>query len=356
MLPLFKVSMVHEAIGRVTQVLQSGFIGQGVQVDEFERQMSTHTPYPILATNSCTMAIQMVLQYLGVGAGDEVITTPLTCIATNAPILTLGARPVWADVDPFTGNIDPDDVARKITARTKAIIAVNWTGRPADYTALKRHGIPVIEDAAHGPMTLHLETGDFVCYSYGPIKHFTTGDGGAVMVADGEVRDELRLRRWYGLDRTSGKDFRCAQNIHWPGSKYHMNDINAAIGIGNLPNLEWNVRRHIRNAWRLYGLLAPLRAYFDLPPWSGTSNYWVFPLIARDNVTRERLKQYLNDRGVHASQVHARGDKHTAYHFPNGPLPGLDRYDSQQLNIPCGWWVEDNDIDHIVEVIKDFQS
>lgn len=356
MLPLFKVMMVHEAIGRVSQVLQSGFIGQGPVVDEFERQMSGYTPYPIVAMNSCTMSIQAVLTLLGVGPGDEVITTPLTCIATNAPILTLGARPVWADVEPYTGNIDPRDVARKMTKRTKAIIAVNWTGRPCDYASLRALGVPVIEDAAHGPLTMHRTTGNYICYSYGPIKHFTTGDGGAVATANEGDREKLKLIRWYGLDRTSSKDFRCAQNITLPGSKYHMTDLNASIGLGNLPNMRWTVERHRRNARLLHTGMPGLGPDVFTLPWSEESNYWVYPLRTHSIETREKLKAYLNENGIHASQVHARGDKHSAYNFPNGRLPGLDVYDSTQLNIPCGWWVEQNDIDKMVELLKAFRT
>jgi perosamine synthetase len=357
-IPLFKVMMVHEAVGRVGQTLMSGFIGQGERVDEFEREMSKFTPYPIVAMNSCTSSIHAVLIHLGVGPGDEVITTPLTCIATNAPILALGARPVWADVDKVTGNIDPVDVARKITKRTKAIIAVNWTGRPCDYKTLKQFGIPVIEDAAHGPLTLHTETGHYICYSYGPIKHFTTGDGGAVATADEEDREALSLIRWYGLDRTSGKDFRCEQNIVLPGMKFHMNDINASIGLGNLPNLRWTVQRHQKNVRELYDRLSQVAKknnFFWLPPWSDESNYWVFPIHGLFGF-RDRLKQYLNYWGVHSSQVHARGDKHTAYHFPNGRLPGLDSFDQTQLNLPCGWWLKPSDIEQIVHTVAGFNG
>jgi dTDP-4-amino-4,6-dideoxygalactose transaminase len=353
MIPLFKVAMNSHQYA-VNQVLQSGFVGQGLKVDEFEATFSEVAPFPIVAMNSCTSAIQAVLMHLGVGPDDEVITSPLTCTATNAPILLLGARPIWADVSPSTGNIDPDDVARKITRRTKAIIAVNWTGRPCDYRRLKRLGVPVIEDTAHGPVTGDRSTGDFVCYSFGPIKHFTTGDGGAVATGNASARADLRLLRWYGLDRTSTQDFRCSQNITRPGMKLHMNDINAAIGLANLPLLRTTVEAHKRNADYLWHALWPSRRpYLTLPNHSFHSNYWVFPVLV--NRSRESLKSHLAERGIASSQVHARNDKHEAYAFPNGPLPGLDEYDSMHLNVPCGWWLTQEDLDTIVTAIGEWK-
>lgn len=352
MIPLFRVHMTDDAIHRASNVLGSGFIGQGPIVDAFEEEFNKIAPAPIVATNSCTSAIHMVLSHLGIGPGDEVITTPLTCVASNAPILAVGARPVWADVRADDGNINPYDVGSKITKRTKAIIAVNWTGRAPDYEGLKSYGLPVIEDAAHGPLVGIRPTGDFICYSFGPIKHLTSGDGGAVGHRDPEVRDALRLMRWYGLDRRSKQDFRCAQDITLPGLKWHMTDLNAAIGLANLHTLPNVVERHQRNAARLYGMLSD---YWTMPQFDRESNYWVFPVVCDSLVEREKLKEYLTTNGVMASQVHARNDHHTAYWFPNGDLPGLDAFDETHLNIPCGWWLSEADLMRIIDLMIKFR-
>ena len=353
---LFKVRMAPNVATALAPVLQSGYIGQGVKVDEFEREFTMeYAPYPIVTTNACTAAIHMILMHLGIGPGDEVITTPLTCIATNAPILAVGARLIWADVDDETGNIDPDDVGRKVTKWTKAIIAVDWTGRPANYPALRAFGFPVIEDAAHGPLVEHAVTGDYVCYSFGPIKHMTCGDGGAVGTPDPEARASLALLRWYGLDRTSQKDFRCEQNIQKAGMKFHMNDINATIGLTNLPFLRETVAAHRRNARALYdGIIALHLEWLWQAPFSPESNYWVFPVLTANPIIRERLKKHLAQCGIGASQVHARNDHHAAYSFPNGPLPGLEMFDARHLNLPCGWWVRDDDITRILEALDEF--
>jgi dTDP-4-amino-4,6-dideoxygalactose transaminase len=347
--------MSPDAPERVRRVLESGFIGQGPVVEEFERALGEFTPQPPVSVNSCTSAIHAVLMHLGVGPGDEVITTPLTCVASNAPVLAVGARPVWADVSATTGNIDTMDVTRKVTPRTRAIIAVNWTGRAANYVRLRNLGLPIIEDAAHGPLVGDRPAGNFICYSFGPIKHLTTGDGGAVVTADAEARASLRLLRWYGLDRTSSQDFRCAQDIQRAGMKFHMTDLNAAIGLANLPHLAESVARHRSNAHSLYVALCGVPNLF-MPPLSDESNYWVFPILLRNSAERDAMKAHLGAQGVAASQVHSRNDDHAAYNFPNGPLPGLDEYDARHLNIPCGWWLSQDDIVQVIRAVRSFWS
>lgn len=355
MIPLFKVYMAPDAGQRVSRVLDSGFIGQGAEVDAFEEDLTQVFGSRPIVTNSCTSAIHLVLTHLGVGPGDEVITTALTCIATNAPILSLGAKLVWADIDPFSGNICPDDVERKITKKTKAIVAVDWTGRRADYPRLRRYGIPVIQDASHGPIILGTPeaSGDYVCFSFGPIKHLTAGDGGAILCPPGEDRI-LRLRRWYGLDRSSTKDFRCAQDIHYPGLKWNMNDINAAIGRANLPTLRDRVTKHQDVAWTFTQLIWNQHIY--VPPFSCGSNYWVFPMLLRRDGDRDVFVQWMKSHGIDCSQVHARNNRHSAYDFPNGRLAGLDFFDAQQANISCGWWLTKRDVVRIVEAVNAFKG
>lgn len=361
MIPLFKVAMEPEAGRDVERVLRSGYIGQGAIVEEFEAKLSAlYDGRPVITTNSCTSAIQLALRFLGVGPRDEVITTPLTCIATNAPIVAMGARPVWADVDEY-GLVDVEKVEKLITYRTYAVIVVNWTGRQVDLSKLRevinrKHGyIPIIVDAAHGPLNVS-PLADFTCLSFGPIKHLTCGDGGAVVLGgdwnDKFTVDDMKLLRWYGLNRESTADFRCEQDIVEPGMKWHMNDINAAIGLANLEALKYNVHRHKRNAAYLYDNLRNVPT-IALPDFDPSSDYWVFPLRVL-NGRRDELKKHLEANLIQASQVHARNDKHTGYQFYSGPLPGLDAFDAEQLNIPCGWWISEGSLAAIVKAVKDF--
>lgn len=361
MIPLFKVFMADDALSALHDVIFSGYIGEGRRAEEFERAFGGHVAptQECVLTNSCTSAIELVLKHLEIGPGDEVVTTPMTCVATNAPIVHLGARPVWADVDPKTGIISHRDVIeRKISSRTRAIIGVNWTGRPVPWNEMDHLGIPLIEDAAHGPFSsLDRPRAHYTCYSFGPIKHLTAGDGGAVILGEGsessQIAKVLRLLRWYGLDRTAKEDFRCEQDIYLPGMKWHMNDVNATIGMTNLKHLDWIVRRHKQNALYLYEELQHRGGGLELPPYDPTSSYWVFPILPRAEV-RDAFKDHLTSHGIQASQVHARNDKHTAYQFNSGRLPGLDEFDSRQLNIPCGWWLSQEDLDKIITEVRYF--
>lgn len=333
----------------VADVLASGYIGQGPMGERFERELQAllGTPYAPLTTNSCTSAIDLALHLIGVGAGDEVITTPVTCTATNSPIVTRGARPVWADVDLFTGLIDPADVARKVTPRTRAIMAVDWGGALCDYAALKEIGLPVVQDAAH-----HLSSpqGDYACYSFQAIKFLTCGDGGALYAPPYQM-ERARLLRWYGLDRRSKADFRCEQNIQEVGYKYHMNDIAAAIGLANIGAVRDVIAQHRAHARayqaafrNLNGIMRPLWDVDDTDsPW------WLYTLLVED---RQGFIAHMADRGIACSPVHARNDTHAAFHYPNGPLPGVDHFASRNVAIPVGWWLTDDDRRRVIEAVQ----
>jgi dTDP-4-amino-4,6-dideoxygalactose transaminase len=359
-IPLFKVFMSEDAPRRVADTLMSGYVGQGERCEEFEAAFGelVGAPEPPLLLNSCTSAIDLALHLCGVGPGDEVISTPVTCTATNSPIVTRGARIVWADVDPLTGLIDPEDVARKLTPSVKAIIAVNWAGHPCDWERLHQvngdywmetgRGAPIIEDAAHGPFTAW--GGHYRCWSFQAIKHLTTGDGGALLSHVGDM-ERARLLRWYGLDRRSGVDFRCAQDITEVGFKYQSNDIAASVGLANLPHAECLVAAHRANAAYYDRELAGLPG-ITLPPPDPGCSYWLYSLLVED---RDEFIRFMGSRGVQTSRVHARNDRHAAFKRaavnPNEWLHGVDAFDAQQVSIPVGWWLDDRDRAHIVAAV-----
>jgi dTDP-4-amino-4,6-dideoxygalactose transaminase len=347
-IPLFKVAMSPEASACVAEVLESGYIGQGEKVEAFEVALQDllGTSEPPLTTNSCTSALDLALHLCGVGPGDAVITTPVTCTATNSPIVTRGATPVWADVDPLTGLIDPADVARKITPRTKAIMAVDWGGALCDYAALKSFGLPVIQDAAHS-LTAGLG-GDYVAWSFQAIKHLTTGDGGALWCPPDQL-ERARLLRWYGLDRRSKADFRCEQNIQEVGYKAHMNDIAAAIGLANIGGVREVIARHRHSAEVYHLRLSGLGYNIETPRWDVNSAWWLYTLLVED---RQGFIAHMADHGIAASPVHARNDTHAAFHFPNGPLPGVDHFASRNVAIPVGWWLTADDRRRVIEAVQ----
>ncbi|MEO8082513.1 MAG: DegT/DnrJ/EryC1/StrS family aminotransferase, partial [Ardenticatenales bacterium] len=295
-------------------------IGQGPVVDRFEAQFRRYVnaPRDVVTTNSCTAALDLALHLIGVGAGDEVITTPQTCTATNGVIVNRGAVPVWADVDPLTGLIDPESVVHLVTPRTRAVMAVDWAGRPCDYAGLRSAapGLPIIQDAAHrGPTPIGEDHGDYVAWSFQAIKFLSTPDGGALMCPDDHTTERARLLRWFGLDRRSSADFRCAQDIVEAGFKHHMNDVTAAIALANLPAARTAVRAQRARAERYCRVFRSLGGGIDVPSFYEDCDYWLFTILVED---RDGFEAHLRERGVATSQVHARNDGHTAFRIANG--------------------------------------
>jgi dTDP-4-amino-4,6-dideoxygalactose transaminase len=352
-IPLFRVLMSPRAKEHAARVLDSGYVGQGPEVDVFERELGAALGVPshqVVTASSCTSALTLALHLVRVGVGEEVITTPMTCSATNCPILTRGARPVWADVDAETGLIAPADVARKVTSRTRAIIAVDWGGHLCDYSALREAapGIPIIQDAAQrAPASLSAGAcGDYVCLSFQAIKFLTTCDGGALVCA-GPDAERARLLRWYGLDRRLSGEERVDQSITDAGYKFHMNDLAAAIGRANLPYVPWSLARHRSNAAFYDRELRGLRGV-DLPAVNADAHYWLYTVRVGDP---RRFIQHLAGLGIHASRVHKRNDEHPAFAFPSGPLPGVDRFSAQEVAIPVGWWLEEGERVRVADAV-----
>lgn len=358
MIPLFKVGMSEKASERVSEVLASGFIGQGQVVEQFEdalwKELKTKTR-PV-TVNSCTSAIDLALELCNVGPGDEVIATPQTCFASNVHIIHRKARIRWADIDPITGLIDPKSVEKLITKRTKVIVAVNWAGKFADYGTLKSFGVPVIEDAAHTWdvfLDKDVERGDYICYSFQAIKFLTTADGG-ILVCPLDKEADARILRWYGLDRTKNESFRCTQNITRVGFKYHMNDVNASIGLANITEAFYSVEASRKNSYEyIRSVNNPL---LTLPEWDDTCSYWLFSMHVRAGL-KDHFTKYLSDNGIASSPVHFRNDRYdTTIHFAEETLPGVNSFTETQLCIPNGFWLSQDDIEHVIKVLNEYQG
>lgn len=358
--------------GEVEEILKPNpggeprYIGQGERVEEFERLLSLAYDLQqdlnenlVVTTNSGTSAIDLALHMSDVREGDIVISTPITCTATNTPIVTRGARIVWCDVDPLTGIIDLErayELARDKDA--KSIIAVEWAGRQVDYSlfdtlAEEDDEFSTIVDIAHrGPTPLGGQFGEmptYACASYQAIKFLTCGDGGALICEYPPDAARARKLRWYGLDRRSSVDFRCKQNITEAGYKYHMNDISASIGIANLDAARLAVYEQKKNASYLYGELSDIDRV-TLPPFAENCDYWLFTILVNE---RDNFEGYMRANNIEVSRVHARNDLHAALNYFSRPrLNGVDQFDSRQISIPCGWWLTESDIERIANTIR----
>lgn len=357
MIPLFKVGMSDEAPKKVTEVLTSGFIGQGEVVEQFEDALHKELKTKVrpVTVNSCTSAIDLALELIGVGPGDEIIATPQTCFASQVGAIHRHARIRWADIDPITGLIDYQSVAKLITSKTKAIICVNWAGKICDFEKLKSFGKPVIEDAAHSWdvfLDSPVERGDYTCYSLQAIKFLTSGDGGVLICPTEQKAEEARILRWFGLDRTKGQSFRCTQNIQKAGFKYHMNDINATIGLYNMPLARESVSSNRKNAKFIIENVKNDR--LTLPSWDDTCSYWLFSMHV-DN--KDVFTQYMHKNEIAVSPVHFRNDMYDCTKdFIEDELPNVTKFDKTQICIPVGFWLSEDDLNHIVKTLNEYQG
>ncbi len=357
-------------VGRaLEEVIYSGYIGQGSKVEDFEATLSRYLGVPHCCTvNSCTSAIHLALHMaksLGRPERDEVLTTALTCTATNLPILANGLRPRWVDIDTFTCNICADDLMRKVSPRTLAILAVHWGGNPCDLSEIRRvqdycaeaYGFrsPVIEDCAHAFGAEYEgrrlgNHGNWCTFSFQAIKHLTTGDGGLLSLPDNELHRKAKLLRWYGLDREHPGDSRIGQNITDWGYKFHMNDINATIGLCNLQGIDQALSVHRDNAAFFDRALADVDG-IEIQQVTGNrvSSYWVYTIFVE---RRDDFARHMNENGIQVSRVHDRNDSNDCFSDFREPLTNTAQACSKMICIPCGWWVSGEDREHIVDVIR----
>jgi perosamine synthetase len=359
MIPLFQVAMSAAAITNLTEVLSPGadgslYIGEGPRCAALERALSNVLEHEhFLLVNSGTSAIKLALHLAGARSGTEVISTPQTCLLTNTAILETGASIVWADIDPATGNISPEDVLRKVGARTVAIVAVDWAGRVCDFLALRAQtrGIALIEDAAHAFAANAPARGDFVCYSFQAIKHLTTVDGGGLALPGIALRERGRLLRWAGLDRTRGESMRCYQRIAEAGFKMQLNDVLASIGLANIEGVIERVNTCRANAAYYAEALKDVPNVF-VAPYDAGASWWFFPIQISSPVCFET---FMASRGIAVGQVHARNDINPCFDSAvQSPLPGVDFFSSHQTNIPCGWFINANQRETIVAAVKEW--
>tara|TARA_R110001606_G_scaffold24223_3_gene80439 strand:- start:17649 stop:18737 length:1089 start_codon:yes stop_codon:yes gene_type:complete len=359
MLPLIKTSIPHRDIlmPRLEEVLYSGYVAQGEVVEEFERKFedfigSGHT----LSLNSGTAALHIALILAGVTEGDEVISTAMTAEPTNVAIKMVGAKVRWADVDYETGNISATAIETAINDKTKAILVVDYAGTSVDVERIKeislKYNIPVIQDAAHAIGTKYngLKTGNhfpFTVFSFQAIKHLTTIDGGALQIQDKDLYEKGKLLRWFGLDK---KLSRLDNDIQFQGYKYHMNNVNATIGLIQLETIEELIQKFSIIGKYLDQHLKDIPGLETVVHYPKTeSSYWLYTLKVE---RRENFIKMMNDNGFMASEIHKRNDYHTYLNDYPTQLPNLDKFYSRLVHIPCGWWVTLKDCDKMIELFK----
>ncbi len=363
MIPLFKIHAPHSIGVKIQEVFDAGTITEGEYSDKFEKEFGAYVGNSNCSLlNSCTSALTLAYRLSDLGPGSEIITTPMTCMATNEPAHLTGAKLVFADIDPTTGNIDSASVKKRLSKTTKAVVAVHWAGQPFDIESLNQvikqynPDIKIIEDAAHalGASYMNKPIGshsDYVCFSFQAIKHLTTVDGGAICSLSTNDDDRIKKIRWFGLDRKySGS--RWEQDITESGYKFHMNNINAIIGLEQMKRLDFVVGSHKKNG-KLYDakIHNPKITKLRRDP-NAESSYWIYSLLVDD---KEKFKQHLAKANIASDVVHVRNDRYSVFKdFKQQDLRGTDEFCNKMINIPVGWWLSDDDLDKIIDVVNNY--
>jgi dTDP-4-amino-4,6-dideoxygalactose transaminase len=354
MIQLFHPQVYKEEwLEALADVFSTRWIGQGPLVDSFEEQFSRKFNYDYcLAVNSGSAALELAYHLIGIKEGDEVITTCFTCTATNIPLLRRNAKVVFADINDKL-LIDYNDVCKKVSIRTKAIVVVTLGGLPIDeriFTLAKGLDIPVVIDAAQS-LGISEKYGDYVCYSFQAIKHFTTGDGGMLVVRDVDQYVRAKKLRWFGIDREVKKraDWKCLVNhqmsmeIEEAGYKFHMNDIAAAMGIVGLSysNGILAYRQRICSAY-VKGL-----PDWITPVYGGSC--WLFGILVGN---RDEVMDKLRDNGVECDLIQLRNDIFKAFGGHRQDLPNMNDLEGKYLYLPLNSRIGEEEIEYITGLLR----
>jgi len=374
MIPLFKVYMNPEVDKSLLDTLHSGWIGQGNKVIDFERELSRRVENPYcLSLSAGTHGIHLALKLAGVKYNSDVICTPLTCTASNWPVLYQEANIIWADIKEDDLNIDPESIEDEINSdregkNIKAVIVVHWGGYPCDMKRIheicRKRKIVVIEDAAHAFGSSYIEDfkiykigecchSDFTMFSFQAIKILNSVDGGALFCKEEEDYKRGKLLRWYGIDREGPRqDLRCESNIEEYGYKYHMNDVCATIGLSNLEKVKQNLmitkdnaiyyNQHLKNT--------PGVVLTQQGTEKKKSSYWLYTIYVED---RTGFARRMGEKGIMVSRVHERNDKHSCVSNFKKELPVLEKVVKKMICLPVGWWLTEEEREYIVNSIKE---
>lgn len=369
MIPVFRPSMGNDEINAVAEVIKSGWIGLGPRTAEFEEKFAKYigVKYAV-GLNSATAALHLALMVMEV-KGGEVITTPMTFVSTNHAILYNNAEPVFCDIEPDTLNINAGKIEPLITNGTKAIIVVHYGGYACDMDPInavaRKHDLKVIEDTAHGCGGEYNgqklgSIGDLGVFSFHAVKNLATGDGGMITTNNAQVYERLKKLRWLGISKdTFSREEKDSQAYSWYynveeiGYKYHMNDIQAALGLVQLAKLErTNKRREEIVALYNGGLKdcdwieRPVRKDYMTKP--ANHNYVI------KGERRDELNDYLKKLGISTGVHYVPSNHYEMYHDCRGDTPVSDAVWKKLLTLPLFPDLTDDEAKSVIEAIRKF--
>jgi dTDP-4-amino-4,6-dideoxygalactose transaminase len=375
-LPFSTPTLGDEEINEVVDSLRSGWITTGPKVKRFEDAFKIYVGAPFaVPLSSATAGLHLTLLALKIKEGDEIITTPMTFASTVSMIILAGGTPVLADIEPGTLNIDVTKVAEKITPRTRAIIPVHFAGQSCDLDPLfalaRQHNLTIIEDAAHAAGTEYKgrkigSLDSISIFSFHPNKNITTGEGGMVCTPDETLAEEISLLKFHGMSREAWKRFAASgtpnYDIMLPGYKYNMMDIQAAIGLHQLPRLDGFIDRRTEIAEQYNAAFAglPELALPTYAPYQQRHAWHLYtPLIRTELLTIDRdrfmaeLKALNIGSGLHYKAIH-----HHSWYRENLPmadteLPNASYASDRILSLPLFPTMSDNDANDVISAVTD---
>ncbi len=370
---LFGAPKIEESeIEEVVKTLRSGWIGSGPKVNAFERQFAAYRGAErAIAVNSCTAALHLSLLALGIGPGDEVVTTPMTFCATANAILHTGAVPVFADCDPVTMNLDPEAVERVITPRTRALLPVHFAGRPCDMDALmdiaRRHDLRVVEDCAHAIEAEYRGQaagtfGDLGCFSFYVTKNVVTAEGGMVVTEDPALEEHIKTCALHGMSKDAWKRFADDGYQHYEvvhaGFKYNMTDLQASLGLHQLARDERGLARR-EEIWARYdAAIADLPCATPPAPEPGTRHarhlYTLLLDLDALRVDRDFVLDALAREGIGTGVHYLSLPTHRFYRqFTAGRrFPAAESISERTLSLPLGPGLEDDDVEDVIAAVR----
>jgi dTDP-4-amino-4,6-dideoxygalactose transaminase len=364
-LPFTKPTIDEPTVATVAEVLRSGWLTSGPKVQEFETKLSEYFGgRPVRTFNSGTCTMEIALRIAGIGAGDEVITTPNSWVATSNVIIEVGATPVFADINPATRNIDMAQVEAAITPCTKAIIPVHMAGLPVDidrlYALAKKHELRVVEDAAQAIGSTWQgrrigSFGDLISFSFQVNKNITTSEGGCLVL---NSADEARLAEKYRLQGVTRSGFD-GIDVDVLGGKFNMTDIAAAIGLGQFARLEeFNAKRQAlaRHYFSAFGAGFEAQYGVQLPVADfAHSNWHMFQIVLPDRLTRADFMAKMKDKNIGIGYHYAPIHLFTLYRqrgFKEGMFPVAERIGRQIVTLPLFPAMTDSDVERVVDAVK----
>lgn len=373
---VFGSPLIEEAeIQEVVQSMRSGWIGTGPKVHQFEEMFRTYKGADhAMALNSCTAALHLSLNVIGIRPGDEVIVPAMTFASTANAVIHTGGVPVLADCEKDTMNIDPQDIQRKITAKTRAIIIVHFAGRACDMDAIMdiagKHKLKVIEDCAHAIETKYRGKhaglfGDIGCFSFYVTKNIITGEGGMAITGNREYADKIKVLALHGMSKDAWKRFSDEGYKHYQvvyaGFKYNMMDIQAAMGIHQLPRVEKYLQRR-KQIWQTYNEAfahlpvftpAPIPAHMD----HARHLYTLLLDTGKAGISRDRFMDEMARRnigvGVHYISLHLHPFYRENYGYKDEDFPNARWISERTVSLPLSAKLSESDVEDVIQAVKD---